>query len=102
MRNIINDQYKACHDLLTEKRDKIEALAERLLEKETISLPDIVEVLGPRPFPLKEQLANYLEELKQREEEPEESAKKDEPESEDSASEMEEESKEEGKERAKE
>ena len=28
-------------------------LAERLLEKETIALPDIVEVLGPRPFPQK-------------------------------------------------
>ena len=39
-------------------------LAERLLEKETISLPDIVEVLGPRPFPLKQQLLEYLEELK--------------------------------------
>jgi hypothetical protein len=28
-------------------------LAEKLLEKETIGLPDIVEILGPRPFPHK-------------------------------------------------
>ena len=41
-------------------------LAERLLEKETISLPDIVEILGPRPFPLKTSLLEYLEELKER------------------------------------
>lgn len=41
-------------------------MAERLLEKDTISLPDIVEILGPRPFPLKASLLEYLEELKER------------------------------------
>ena len=41
-------------------------MAERLLEKETISLPDIVEILGPRPYPLKTSLLEYLEELKER------------------------------------
>lgn len=49
-----------------EHKDKLESLAERLLEKETISLPDIVEILGPRPFPLKTSLLEYLEELKER------------------------------------
>lgn len=51
---------------MTEHKQKIEALAERLLEKETIALPDIVEVLGPRPFPQKKELLDYLEELKER------------------------------------
>lgn len=41
-------------------------MAERLLEKETIALPDIVEVLGPRPYPQKKELLDYLEELKER------------------------------------
>jgi hypothetical protein len=41
-------------------------LAERLLEKETIALPDIVKILGPRPFTLKASLLEYLEELKDR------------------------------------
>ena len=41
-------------------------LAEALLAKETLSLPDIVEILGPRPYPLKESIAQYLEELKER------------------------------------
>lgn len=36
------------------------------MEKETISLPDIVEVLGQRPFPQKASLLEYLEELKER------------------------------------
>lgn len=50
VRNIINDQYSECHTLLQEKKEQIEQLAEKLLEKETLSLPDIVDVLGPRPF----------------------------------------------------
>ena len=41
-------------------------LAERLLEKETLSLPDIVEILGPRPFDMKESLKEYLSELRER------------------------------------
>ena len=41
-------------------------MAERLLEKETLSLPDIVEVLGPRPFDMKESLKEYLTELRER------------------------------------
>lgn len=52
----------------------INRLAERLLEKETIALPDIVEVLGPRPYPQKQQLLDYLEELKERQVEDEEAA----------------------------
>ena len=31
-----------------------------------MALPDIVEVLGQRPYPLKESLLEYLEELKER------------------------------------
>lgn len=41
-------------------------LAEKLLEKETISLPDIVDILGPRPWPIKESVAEYLQELRER------------------------------------
>ena len=47
-------------------------LAERLLEKETLSLPEIVEIMGPRPFPLKETLKDYLQELTERQKEEEE------------------------------
>ncbi len=32
-----------------------------------LNLPDIVEIMGPRPFPMKETLREYLEELKERE-----------------------------------
>ena len=72
---IINEQYSECMNLLTEKKEQIEQLAERLLEKETISLPDIVDILGPRPFPAKKQLTDYLEELRERDKEDEEAAR---------------------------
>ena len=34
-----------------------------LLEKETLALPEIVEVLGMRPYPLKSTILEYLQEL---------------------------------------
>lgn len=63
---IIKERYNECNVLLHEKKEEIEKLAERLLEKETLSLPDIVEVLGPRPFAMKDTLKEYLTELKDR------------------------------------
>ena len=50
-------------------------LAQRLLEKETLSLPDIVDVLGPRPYPHKQPILDYLEELRDREKKEEMAAK---------------------------
>ena len=55
-----------------EKRDAMEALAKKLLEKEVINLPDIIETLGERPWPMKENLKEYLEEMKERQKEDEE------------------------------
>lgn len=41
-------------------------LAEKLLEEETLSLPDIVDILGDRPFPVKDSVIEYLQELRAR------------------------------------
>ena len=41
-------------------------LAEELLEKETLSLPDIVDILGQRPYPIKESVVEYMQELRAR------------------------------------
>jgi ATP-dependent Zn protease len=56
----------ACREILESKQDKIKQLAERLLEQETLSLPDIVEIMGERPFAMKESVTEYLKELKAR------------------------------------
>ena len=44
-------------------------MAEELLRKETVTLPDITRILGARPFPMKESLKEYFDELVEREEE---------------------------------
>ena len=41
-------------------------MAEELLEKESLTLPDLVRILGDRPFPLKESIREYLQELEER------------------------------------
>jgi spore coat polysaccharide biosynthesis protein SpsF (cytidylyltransferase family) len=43
-------------------------LAEELLAKESIGLPDIIRILGDRPFPMKETVKEYLQELIDRKE----------------------------------
>ena len=43
------------------------SLAERLLDKESINLPEIISVIGDRPFPMKESIKNYLSEMRARE-----------------------------------
>ena len=63
VQRIINKSYVACRTILEEKREFIEKLAEKLLENETLSLPDIVEVMGARPFPMKETVVEYMREL---------------------------------------
>ena len=41
-------------------------LGESLLQKETLALPEIVVILGPRPYPFKASIQEYLQELKER------------------------------------
>lgn len=36
------------------------------MSKESITLPDILRVLGDRPYPLKENVREYLQELEER------------------------------------
>jgi len=50
VRKIIETQYQRSLKLVEEKRDKIAALAEALLEHETINHDGLVAILGPRPF----------------------------------------------------
>ena len=42
------------------------SLAEELLSKESIGLPDIIRILGDRPFPMKENVKEYLHEMLER------------------------------------
>ncbi|MEE1884415.1 ATP-dependent zinc metalloprotease FtsH [Pedobacter flavus] len=50
VRDLINDVYAKTKTLLTEKRDGLEKLAQKLLEKEILFQSDLEEILGKRPF----------------------------------------------------
>lgn len=47
---IIAEAYKRTENLLTEHRDKLEVVAEALLERETLNYSDVEALLGPPPF----------------------------------------------------
>merc|ERR1711936_434519 len=50
VRSMINNAMARTLDLLREKKDLVEQLAELLLEKEVLEREDMVAVLGPRPW----------------------------------------------------
>ena len=50
VRKLVEEQYKRAQELLIEQRDKLEILANALLEKEMIVKSDVEKLIGPRPF----------------------------------------------------
>ncbi|MGV3508932.1 MAG: ATP-dependent zinc metalloprotease FtsH, partial [Sphingobacteriaceae bacterium] len=50
VRNLISSVYDRTKDLLNDKRDGLEKLAQKLLEKEILFQSDLEEILGKRPF----------------------------------------------------
>ncbi len=50
VRSLIQNVYGRTKDLLTEKREGLERLAQKLLEKEILFQSDLEEILGKRPF----------------------------------------------------
>ncbi|MEM7605058.1 MAG: ATP-dependent zinc metalloprotease FtsH [Myxococcota bacterium] len=51
VRRIIDEQYKRARQLLEDNRDKLDAIAEALLERETIGRPEIEAILEGRELP---------------------------------------------------
>jgi AFG3 family protein len=46
----VDEAYKQCKDLLTEKKEQVRLVAEELLKKEMLVRDDLVRLLGKRPF----------------------------------------------------
>lgn len=68
IQSLINDQYARTVKLIEDKKDLVEALAQKLMEKETIGRDDVVAVLGPRPHAEKYTYDELVKDTKQREE----------------------------------
>jgi len=56
----VDSQYERVKALLTEHKDKLMALTDKLDEKETLVYQDLVSVLGERPWALKEEYSKFI------------------------------------------
>ncbi|XP_062843278.1 AFG3-like protein 2 [Trichomycterus rosablanca] len=61
VRNLINTAYQRTQQLLTVKKEEVEKVALRLLEKEVLDKNDMVELLGRRPFAEKSTYEEFVE-----------------------------------------
>ena len=61
VRRIVDEAYKQCRDLLTEKKKEIGLVAEELLSKEVIGRDDMVRILGKRPFEDNKEFSKYFD-----------------------------------------
>ncbi|KAJ5574231.1 Mitochondrial respiratory chain complexes assembly protein YTA12 [Penicillium hispanicum] len=61
VRRIIDEAYKQCHELLTEKKEEVGIVAEELLSKEVLGRDDLNRLLGPRPWPESGEFAKYFD-----------------------------------------
>ena len=60
VRRIVDEAYKQCKDLLTEKKKEVGMVAEELLKKEMLSRDDMVRILGKRPFEDRKEFEKYF------------------------------------------
>ena len=59
-KQIIAEQYERAKILLKEKEHLVDALSNRLFEKETLVYSDLKEVLGPRPYGMKKEYETFV------------------------------------------
>lgn len=71
-RSIVDAAYQRTLDLIRERKTEVEQVALRLLDRETITHDDIVDLVGPRPFVGDAQYNEYI--TSRHEAEPEEEA----------------------------
>ncbi|MEE6500298.1 hypothetical protein FKM82_003728 [Ascaphus truei] len=61
VRNLISSAYDRTMELLTQCKEQVEKVGKRLLEKEVLDKSDMIELLGPRPFPEKYSYEEFVE-----------------------------------------
>ncbi|XP_058790658.1 AFG3-like protein 2 isoform X2 [Phymastichus coffea] len=61
VRDMITKAHKHTTELLTEHKGNVEKVAQRLLKQEILSRDDMIELLGPRPFPEKSTYEEFVE-----------------------------------------
>lgn len=61
VRDLITRAHKKTTELLTQHKENVAKVAERLLKQEIISRDDMIELLGKRPFPEKSTYEEFVE-----------------------------------------
>ncbi|XP_029035220.1 AFG3-like protein 2 [Osmia bicornis bicornis] len=61
VRELIERAHVHTRELLTKHKDNVSKVAERLLKQEILSRDDMIELLGPRPFPEKSTYEQFVE-----------------------------------------
>ncbi|XP_003487066.1 AFG3-like protein 2 [Bombus impatiens] len=61
VRELIERAHTHTRDLLTKHKENVSKVAERLLKQEILSRDDMIELLGPRPFPEKSTYEQFVE-----------------------------------------
>ncbi|KAI1262451.1 ATP-dependent metallopeptidase Hfl [Xylariaceae sp. FL1019] len=60
VKRIVDEAYKQCKTLLTEKKKEVGIIAEELLAKEVLVRDDMIRLLGPRPFDDRQEFTKYF------------------------------------------
>ncbi|XP_051546321.1 AFG3-like protein 1 [Myxocyprinus asiaticus] len=61
VRELVDRAFKRTLELITEKREHVEMVGKRLLDKEVLDKADMIELLGPRPFEEKSTYEEFVE-----------------------------------------
>ena len=61
VRRIVDEAYKQCRDLLTEKKKEVGIVAEELLRLEVLGREDLIRLLGKRPFEENKEFHKYFD-----------------------------------------
>ncbi|XP_049578746.1 mitochondrial inner membrane m-AAA protease component AFG3L1 [Syngnathus scovelli] len=61
VRALVERAYAHTHQLVRDKKDLVELVGKRLLEKEVLDKADMLELLGPRPFEEKSTYEDFVE-----------------------------------------
>ncbi|TAE42234.1 MAG: ATP-dependent metallopeptidase FtsH/Yme1/Tma family protein [Runella slithyformis] len=60
VRKIIDEAYQRCRVLLSDKREELETIAQKLLEKEILFQSDMEDLIGKRPFERETAYAEFM------------------------------------------
>ena len=70
VRDLVSEAYRRTYELLESKRPLLEKLGARLLKDEQLQTADLVDVLGPRPFPERRTYSEIVAEGERRQRRP--------------------------------